>query len=116
MEDTNPSNGTNLYRLKQVDYDGQFKYSNSIRVKMEPSFDNLGLDITMFNNHDGLNLMVMAEEPAVFEVSVVSIQGQELRKNADDIRPGEVKTCKSIDRDLPNGVYILLFRSQDLLR
>jgi hypothetical protein len=115
VEDANPSNGTNLYRLKQVDYDGVFKYSESIRVEVEPSFENLGLDVTMFQNQDGLNVMLMSEMSAVFELSVVSIQGQELRKHTDDIRVGEVKTYKSIDRDLPGGVYILLVRSQDLV-
>lgn len=42
---TFPSKGSNYYRLKQVDFDGRFSYSNIVRVEMGP-----GPEIELFPN------------------------------------------------------------------
>lgn len=115
VEDANPSNGVNLYRLKQIDYDGSFKYSESIRVEVEPKFENLGLDITMFNGPNGVGLMLMAEEDVFYDVQVISIQGQRFYQHSDAIRSGEVKTYSAMDAQLSPGVYVVVVRSQDLV-
>jgi hypothetical protein len=43
--DENPGTGISYYRLKQVDYDGQFSYSNVISVKR-----SIGAEVSIFPN------------------------------------------------------------------
>jgi hypothetical protein len=40
----NPVNSKNYYRLRQVDFDGQFKYTNIIQITFEQS-NNLSIKI-----------------------------------------------------------------------
>jgi len=55
--DNNPINGINYYRLKQVDYDGKYTYSDIIAVDMKESdTDNFILAITIYNNTIDINL------------------------------------------------------------
>jgi len=76
FEDRNPSYGISYYRLKQVDFDGQFEYSkiivnkciDKIDLKMQPNpTDNL-LKIMGFGAHanvsvmNSLGLVIMTEE------------------------------------------------------
>ena len=46
MIDKNPLKGTSYYRLKQTDYDGQFKYFTPVAVTVKSTYD----DVTVYPN------------------------------------------------------------------
>jgi hypothetical protein len=96
MYDENPYNGTSYYRIKQVDYDGQFSYSFvrsflvESRVVLEPNptngeFTVYGLD--KYRNND---------------ISIYNILGQKVYETATKNGFEEISI-----RDLEDGVYYL---------
>lgn len=50
FEHARPSYPDNYYRLKQVDYDGAYEYSNVILVRMKKVLSNASMDFVMYPN------------------------------------------------------------------
>lgn len=115
IKDYDPRTGTNYYRLKQVDFDGQFTISECIEINIEASFDQMGFEITMFNNTDGFGLMIMSEDEAVYTISVFDIQGVKVKSFGDRVKRGGVNTHQQISNNLKSGVYIVMLRCNDLV-
>lgn len=105
--DRQPDLGTNFYRLKQIDNDGSFKYSEQINV----NFGNLLADVfklrqnypNPFNPKTKISFFV--GEKSNVEIKIFNVLGIELMKLVDELKePGNY----SIDFDgssLPSGVY-----------
>jgi hypothetical protein len=99
--DANPVAGVNYYRLKQIDFDGQFEYS-SIRV-IEIEVEN---NIKVYPNpvQDFLNIELSSNENVM--ISIFNLNGQLLR---------EMTTNESITKvnfsDLEAGIYIVRITS-----
>ena len=73
---TNPSLGLSYYRLKQMDFSGQFEHSDVVSVRFEKEGDSVG---TFFPNLSGLglvNLNLSSEESKVIQITVFSISGK----------------------------------------
>jgi hypothetical protein len=82
-------NGTNYYRLKQVDFDGQFEYSDIVSVDYEVeklNFSNIVTDELRFNE-------------TVKDVFLFDLQGRLLRQSSQ---------AQSLNiSELNSGIYIL---------
>lgn len=77
--DTNPYNEISYYRLKQTDYDGEFKYSQIIAVEKNCGNPDFSFDIFP-NPSDGteLNIIINTEENQEVVIVVYDILGQEI--------------------------------------
>jgi hypothetical protein len=113
-EDIAPLSGVNLYRLKQVDYNGEFTYSKAIKIDVAKDFEQLGLEITLFNGFNGAGVMIMAEENRSYELDVINMQGQRVYHTTGRAEVGRVNNHMQLDQSLPNGVYIIVLRSEGL--
>jgi len=72
--DTKPVNGLNYYRLKQIDYDGQFEYSEMVSVEIKNT-----ISIDVFPNPTAAELTIVA--PADFtkgEIRLYNTSGKML--------------------------------------
>ncbi len=68
--DENPYKNISYYRLKQIDYNGQHAYSNTIAIKQ-----SVGADAIIFPNptNNNLNLNIISQESANYNVSIISL-------------------------------------------
>ena len=85
----------NYYRLKQLDYDGIFEYSNIVYLHSR----TLNNGYRIFPNPANQFLTIEATEPIV--IQIVNTNGQVLKE-----QPANSISTISID-DLPNGIYFL---------
>ncbi|MEO1438487.1 MAG: T9SS type A sorting domain-containing protein [Bacteroidota bacterium] len=83
FKDEQPNRGLNYYRLKMVDQDGSFEYSDVITIKWEqeneillfpvPAVDQLTVEYTSRNN-DQLNIVIYDESGKRVFVNLVDVQ------------------------------------------
>lgn len=75
--DERPANGVNYYRLKQVDYDGQFAYSEIISVNFKSDSD---ISITPNPVKDRLNIANAEKWKGTVDLLVFAVNGQVVQR------------------------------------
>jgi hypothetical protein len=94
-----------LYRLKQIDYDGSFEYSDIVEVEVTPKQYELSQNYpNPFNPSTSIEFSV--PEESFVELKVFDILGNEVVTLAsDNYSVGTYKILFKAD-DLPSGIYI----------
>jgi hypothetical protein len=104
-EDFARSNGVNYYRLKQVDIDGQFTYSEV--VELRPATKGSELVSVHPNPSSGqFNVQYYADQKSRISLNVTDIKGALVYEKVMQIESGEINIPLNLS-DLPEGVYIL---------
>jgi choice-of-anchor B domain-containing protein len=100
--DEKPFSGDNYYRLKQVDFDGKFEYSDIEVVR----FSTSPIDIfpTLVKANEPLKI-VFSENMQDLEIQVFSIHGQLLQTNSLSAENGLQQELRL--NDLNNGTFII---------
>ena len=93
------------YRLKQIDYDGKYQYSNVISVDLTGDENNL---LTVFPNaaSDKINLEVFSVEAGIANVEIIDAIGRVLVFNTHPINSGKNYIPVSII-NLSKGLYFI---------
>jgi hypothetical protein len=95
--DEDPLHGISYYRLKQVDFDGAFEYSDIVSVELKRS-----LDITAFPNPTSDVILVRGSDLKGSSVMLVSTDGRLLQVESVN------ETSKAFSLvNYPTGVYFL---------
>ena len=92
----NPSLGINYYRIKQIDYDGQYSYSNIASVV----YENETRDISIYPNP--ASDVIYLDHPDILywdKTELINMTGHVVRSS----RYNNMLTVA----DLPDGVYVL---------
>lgn len=76
-QDAQFSSGTNLYRLKQTDYDGKFSYSEVVAVSIEGSNSDISASISSLTDN-AFNLNVFTNISTNLNVQMIDISGKSL--------------------------------------
>ncbi len=99
----NPALGANFYRLKQIDFDGDFEYSDIIRVWFEQAGD---FNFEVFPNPatEHMNVQFGKTIPANSVVEVLSLSGQSMMRQTIGSDRDEINLNVE---NLSNGIYIL---------
>lgn len=105
--------GTHRFRLKQVDFDGTFGYSDEVEVAVEAATRFALSDAypNPFNPLTTLTLSVQRTQPVT--VTVHDLLGREVRTLFDGVVAGsETQTIRFEAGRLPSGVYFVRARGE----
>ncbi len=116
FEDTTPKPGEYFYRLRQIDFSGDFSLSDPIRVTVTPP-RNLAL-WQNYPNPFNQSTAIAFDLPEAKKVSVevYSIEGRLVRQISSGLREAGRHSLHWDGRDengrsLPSGIYLLLLRA-----
>jgi len=103
FDDENPWNGSNYYKLRQVDYDGNFKYSHIIHLVRHTDFD-----FRVVENPFRQTLYIVIESNTDIDanISIFAINGQSVYKEDHDVKSGSTELQFDMD-DINSGNYII---------
>lgn len=103
--DARPFNGINFYRIKQVDIDGNFKYSKTIRVNLNFSKTGVSVLANPFYNLLTVDFSSVAEQAV--SARLIDITGKQIAVEKWTISAGNTRMNFTNIGNLQQGMYIL---------
>ncbi|WP_299758249.1 T9SS type A sorting domain-containing protein [uncultured Pontibacter sp.] len=112
--DNEPVLGTTYYRLKQVDFDGEFAYSNIVFIQANGTTSqeqNLAVWPNPFDQQVTAEIFSKTAAEAIVELS--DMQGQQVYRGTVQLKPG-FNTLELPFKGLSSGMYILRLKGGDI--
>ena len=108
FNDLNPTTGDNYYKLKIVDIDNQFTYSNTIDIYVSETYSNMFTRV--YPNPTGGKLNVEIQSTAMFNTTIelYDVVGSKISDKLTPLNKG-INTVLFDFSLLPHGAYILQF-------
>lgn len=103
--DARPLNGVNFYRIKQVDKDGNFKYSKTVRVNL--NFSKTGVSVLANPFHSLLTVDFSSAIEQSVSARLIDITGKQVAVEKWTISTGNSRMNFSNVSGLQQGMYIL---------
>lgn len=109
--DTSPRIGINYYRLKQIDYDGKYEYSELRSVIFDSEKDIISLYPNPILNTE-LTIQFFNEIDQLLYLEVLDINGKKIKSQnlSQNIGNNILRVSFS---DIPSGVYWVLLKSEE---
>ncbi|MFH0866622.1 MAG: T9SS type A sorting domain-containing protein, partial [Bacteroidota bacterium] len=110
--DNSPLDGYSYYRLKQVDFDGAFSYSDAVQVGCENEEAFNLISVRPGQQDDELVLIFTAEEGEQYNISLFDDRGR-LIKNLTGKSVSGYNEVHIIVNDISAGIYMLTLQSNN---
>ena len=111
--DTNPLAGTSYYRLKQVDYNGEFAYSKVVAVSARGIAAEMQLQVYPNPFNSEINITVTAQKNGSTLMQLIDMQGSVVHSGNLELRPGLNELSLPL-QFIKNGMYILKLSGDDV--
>jgi len=109
--DYTPFNGTNYYRLKQTDFDGQYAYSESISLSCNSN--NYNEDILPISPSGGkVDVIVQGISGNTYQIKLTNVLGQVIT-NKEITLSNEQQLIRIYARNLAIGIYYLIMQTEN---
>ena len=112
--DPNPEAGNNYYRLKQVDFDGSYEYSDVKSVKLPEKAGLSGVSLYPLPASKVLNVDFNADLAQKMNLIIRNIQGKEVYRKSLRAQNGKNQLTLSIQQ-LEEGQYTLEIKGPETL-
>lgn len=101
--------GTNYYRLKSVDLDGKFEYSDVIAIEVDTQ-----VEVSTFPNpaHDFIIVKTNFESNASDRISVTDSHGSEVLR----VSVSSLETKIELSESMPRGIYYVQYKGAALTK
>ncbi len=111
FNDDNPLAGTSYYRLKQIDFDGQFEYTKVIAITYN-SMVKETLAITSvypnpFGAQDNIKLQMELPVSAEIRINLIDLQGKVFYSKTLSGQAGKKEYTLDKFANMPAGIYLL---------
>jgi hypothetical protein len=109
--DAKPIYGTNFYRLKMVDLDGRFTYSDIVAIKI----NNDSYNVSVFPNpvQNELQIQIPSTVKAECTIQLRDISGKLIRQKTVQLNNTLLSTSMNME-DLGKGLYMLVVQYGDI--
>ncbi len=107
FEDATPALGNNYYRLRMVDLDGTFEYSNIVQIATRIEGDIAVYPVPV---HDALYLIYDSDNTGTIQIQVVNTIGQTLHTRTENTTQG-FNTFELDINQLSTGTYLIQVRN-----
>ncbi|ADR21347.1 hypothetical protein MATR_10240 [Marivirga tractuosa] len=104
FNDYSPLAGDSYYRLRQVDYDGAFEYSEVVRITREEASDLVAVPNPTQAQNIHLRLSGFHAEQKI-QVTIFDVQGR--RHYQGILNPSDLNKPLPINQNLNSGIYIV---------
>ena len=106
-------NGTYYYRLRQVDYDGKYSYSNiaALRFSNGGNFSLAGIIPNPYNEHT--SVQIYSDVKSTLKAQVVDPMGREISSLAFDVNKGMFSFDPEEKIILASGIYFIRLTLDD---
>jgi len=111
--DKTPLQGLNYYRLKQVDGDGKFSYSNVIAVKLSNANNKLSILPNPVKDVASISIIVEVDQSAALQV--LDGFGRVMQRNSYQLQKGEQVKQLNLANLAPGTYYLTLHTSSGKL-
>jgi hypothetical protein len=103
--DASPLSGVNYYRIKQVDYDGNYKFSKTVNVRIGIGANGISVLANPFRNTLSINFNSAVAQQV--SARLIDITGKQVATEKWSVTPGNVRKDFSNVSGLQPGMYIL---------
>lgn len=103
--DASPLSGANYYRIKQVDFDGNNKYSKTVSVKLGITANSISILSNPFRNT--LTVNFNSSSTQMVSARLIDVTGKQVAVEKWSLTPGTVRKDFSNVNGLQPGMYIL---------
>lgn len=104
FKDYSPLTGDSYYRLRQVDYDGVFEYSEVVKINRELASDLVAVPNPTQSQNIKLRLSGFHADQKI-QVAIFDMQGRRHYQAVHD--PSDFNQPLPIDKELNSGIYIV---------
>ena len=124
FKDENLSSGKYLYRLKQIDYDGSFEYSNTIEVEitaplefsLEQNYPNPFNPTTKIKYTIPSVTLRQAQSDILVSLKVFDVLGNEVATLVNEFKPAGEYNIDFTAASLPSGVYFYQLKAGEFIQ
>lgn len=105
--DPDPPRGMSYYRIKQVDFDGQFSYSPARSILMKATNN---IEVKIYPNPTTHTLFLEGQTDDLQDLAFCNVIGQDISGLIDIMEDGPTSLAVDVSR-LPSGIFTLKTRS-----